>query len=129
MPQRQSLPRPGSLRSFAGGVASLLLTRAELLSLEAQELKDDIIGSLFTGMLALILIAVGLTAGLLLVWTLTPPTLRAWVLAVCTLSFCGAGAWLGFSLRRRLRDQGPAFATTLEEVRKDWAALGGGDAP
>ncbi|KMN32104.1 hypothetical protein VI26_18235 [Chromobacterium sp. LK1] len=129
MPQRQAQARPGSLRSFAGGVASLLLTRAELLTLEAQELKDEIIASLFTGMLALILIAVGLMAGLLLIWTLTPPAQRAWALGACALLFCGAGALLGFRLRQRLRAQPAAFSVTLDEVRKDWAALGGGDAP
>lgn len=127
--QRQAQPRPGSLRSFAGGVASLLLTRAELLTLEAQELKDEIIASLFTGMLALILIAVGLMAGLLLIWTLTPPAQRAWALAACALLFCGAGMLLGLRLRQRLRAQPPAFSVTLDEVRKDWSALSGGDAP
>ena len=100
-----------------------------MLTLEAQELKDEIIASLFTGMLALILIAVGLMAGLLLIWTLTPPAQRAWALGACALLFCGAGALLGFRLRQRLRAQPAAFSVTLDEVRKDWAALGGGDAP
>ncbi|POZ63693.1 phage holin family protein [Chromobacterium alticapitis] len=123
-------PRPGSLRSFAGGVASLLLTRAELASLEAQELKDEAIGNLLLGMLGLILLGCGLMALVLALWALTPAPWRLAVMAALALLFCAGGAAVMLNLRRRLREQPAPFSSTLEEVRKDWAALGpGGNSP
>ncbi|WP_199155129.1 phage holin family protein [Chromobacterium sp. ASV23] len=127
-PSRQ--PRPGTLRSFVNGIVSLLLTRAELLSLEAQELKDDVVGNLLQGMLGLVLLGCGLIAAVLALWALTPAPWRLAVMAGLALLFCGAGAILLLGLRRKMRHQAAPFATTLEEMRKDWAALGpGGDKP
>jgi uncharacterized membrane protein YqjE len=59
------------LRSLLGGVFSLLLTRLELLVLEAEEQKDALLFSLLLGGLALILLLVGLLSALLLVLVLT----------------------------------------------------------
>ncbi|MEJ8676832.1 phage holin family protein [Chromobacterium amazonense] len=127
-PSRQ--PRPSTLRSFINGVVSLLLTRAELLCLEAQELKDDVVGNLLQGMLGLVLLGCGLIAAVLALWALTPAPWRLAVMAGLALLFCGASAMLLLGLRRKMRHQAPPFATTLEEMRKDWAALGpGGDKP
>ncbi|UTH72633.1 phage holin family protein [Chromobacterium sp. IIBBL 290-4] len=118
------------MRSFAGGVAALLFTRAELLSLEAQELKDDIVGNLLQGMLGLVLLGCGLIAAVLALWALTPAAWRLAVMAALALLLCGASAFLLLGLRRKLREQPAPFATTLEEVRKDWTALGpGGERP
>ncbi|OWY38773.1 hypothetical protein CEK28_11835 [Xenophilus sp. AP218F] len=129
MSETANRPRPGSLRSFAGGVVSLLLTRAELLSLEAQELKDDIVGNLFIGMLALVLLGVGLIAGVLLLWVLTPPAWKAWIMGALAAVLLGSALALLWNLRQRLRRQPQPFAVTLQETRKDWAALGLGERP
>ncbi|MCD4505886.1 phage holin family protein [Chromobacterium piscinae] len=119
-------PRPGTLRSFAGGLASLFLTRAELLALEAQELKDEIVGNLLQGMLGLVLLGCGLIAAVLALWALTPQEWRIAVMASLALLLCGGGIALLLGLRRRLRRQAAPFSTTLEEIRKDWTALGPG---
>ncbi|WP_434633688.1 phage holin family protein [Chromobacterium sp. CV08] len=119
-------PRPGTLRSFADGFASLLLTRAELLALEALELKDEIVGNLLQGMLGVTLLGSGLIAALLALWALTPPPWRIAVMAGLALLLCGGGLALLLGLRRRLRQQPAPFSTTLDEIRKDWAALGPG---
>lgn len=119
-------PRPGTLRSFAGGLASLLLTRAELLALEAQELKDEIVGNLLQGMLGLVLLGCGLIAAVLALWALTPQEWRIAVMTSLALLLCGGGIALLLGLRRRLRRQAAPFSTTLEEIRKDWTALGPG---
>ncbi|ERE04705.1 phage holin family protein [Pseudogulbenkiania ferrooxidans] len=119
-------PRPGTLRSFAGGLASLFLTRAELLALEAQELKDEIVGNLLQGMLGLVLLGCGLIAAVLALWALTPQEWRIAVMAGLALLLCGGGIALLLGLRRRLRQQSAPFSTTLEEIRKDWTALGPG---
>ena len=119
-------PRPGTLRSFAGGLASLFLTRAELLALEAQELKDEIVGNLLQGMLGLVLLGCGLIAAVLALWALTPQEWRIAVMASLALLLCGSGIALLLGLRRRLRQQSAPFSTTLEEIRKDWTALGPG---
>ncbi|WP_047248755.1 phage holin family protein [Chromobacterium subtsugae] len=123
-------PRPGTLRSFANGAAALLLTRAELMALEAQEWKDDIVGNLLQGMLGVVLLGCGLIAAVLALWALTPAEWRLAVMAGLALLLIGAGAALLLSLRRKLREQPAPFAVTLEEARKDWAALGpGGERP
>ncbi|MCD5326294.1 phage holin family protein [Chromobacterium piscinae] len=119
-------PRPGTLRSFAGGLASLFLTRAELLALEAQELKDEIVGNLLQGMLGLVLLGCGLIAAVLALWALTPQEWRIAVMTSLALLLCGGGIALLLGLRRRLRRQAAPFSTTLEEIRKDWTALGPG---
>ncbi|MEN2425840.1 phage holin family protein [Chromobacterium vaccinii] len=119
-------PRPGTLRSFAGGLASLFLTRAELLTLEAQELKDEIVGNLLQGMLGLVLLGCGLIAAVLALWALTPQEWRIAIMAGLALLLCGGGIALLLGLRRRLRRQAAPFSTTLEEIRKDWTALGPG---
>ncbi|MEN7430319.1 phage holin family protein [Chromobacterium sp. TRC.1.1.SA] len=119
-------PRPGTLRSFAGGLASLFLTRAELLALEAQELKDEIVGNLLQGMLGLVLLGCGLIAAVLALWALTPQEWRIAVMAGLALLLCGGGIALLLGLRRRLRQQSAPFSTTLQEIRKDWTALGPG---
>lgn len=119
-------PRPGTLRSFAGGLASLFLTRAELLALEAQELKDEIVGNLLQGMLGLVLLGCGLIAAVLALWALTPQEWRIAVMAGLALLLCGGGIALLLGLRKRLRQQSAPFSTTLEEIRKDWTALGPG---
>ncbi|MEN3809394.1 phage holin family protein, partial [Chromobacterium piscinae] len=117
---------PGTLRSFAGGLASLFLTRAELLALEAQELKDEIVGNLLQGMLGLVLLGCGLIAAVLALWALTPQEWRIAVMTSLALLLCGGGIALLLGLRRRLRRQAAPFSTTLEEIRKDWTALGPG---
>ncbi|OHX13163.1 phage holin family protein [Chromobacterium sphagni] len=125
MSEKQHSHHPGSLSSFADGVVSLLLTRAELLTLEAQELKDEILANLFSGMLALILLAIGLLATLFLLWILTPVAFKAWAMASMALLFIGGSLLLLWQLRRRLLRQGPAFALTIQELRKDWGAMSG----
>ncbi|AAQ61129.1 phage holin family protein [Chromobacterium violaceum] len=124
MSDSSQAPRPGTLRSFAGGLASLFLTRAELLALEIQELKDEIVGNLLQGMLGLVLLGCGLIAAVLALWALTPAEWRLAIMAGLALLLCGGGLALLLGLRRRLRQQPAPFSTTLEEIRKDWAALG-----
>ena len=126
MPETANRPRPGSLRSFAGGVVSLLLTRAELLALEAQELKDEVVGNLLQGMLGLVLLGCGLIAAVFALWALTPQEWRIVIMASLALLLCGSGLALLLGLRLRMRRQASPFSTTIEEVRKDWAALGAG---
>ncbi|WP_230369239.1 hypothetical protein [Paludibacterium denitrificans] len=70
-------PRPGTLRSFIGGVFSLLLTRAELLSLEAEEQKDRLLATLLLGGLALVCLLLGLMAMLLVIVLVTAYQLTA----------------------------------------------------
>lgn len=118
-------PRPGSIRSLMGGVFSLLLTRFELLLLEAEEQKDSLLFSLLLGGLALILLLLALLCGLLLILVLTPESSRALVLGVMTLlSLAGALGLLWHVRQRAYRSPAP-FADTVAEVRKDWDSLSG----
>lgn len=118
-------PRPGTFRSLLSGIGALVLTRAELLALEAQEHKDHLIISLFIGGIALLLFLIGSLAMLLLIVLLTPENGRVWVLAVLAgLPLMGSLILL-IVVRKRLQQQMPPFTTTLAEIRKDWEALKG----
>ncbi|MDF0605986.1 phage holin family protein [Neisseriaceae bacterium TC5R-5] len=123
MSEKPSSPRPGSLRSFAGGLFALLQTRAQLLSLEAQELKHELLINLLLAVLAFLLLLLGLVAGLLLIWALTPADMRAWVMGGIAMLLIASSLLLIQQLLRRQRQKQAAFAMTREEVRKDWAAL------
>ncbi|HJV07120.1 MAG TPA: phage holin family protein [Chromobacteriaceae bacterium] len=118
-------PRPGTLRSFIGGVFSLLLTRAELLSLEAEEQKDRLLATLLLGGLALVCLLLGLMAMLLVIVLVTPASSRPLVLGLMASGLLGSGGLALLWLRWQLRRQASPFACTLSEVRKDWDALNG----
>jgi len=118
-------PRPGSLRSILGGLVSLLLTRAELLGLEAQEQKEALLFNVLAGVAALIALLVGLQALLLFIMVLSPEPWRALVLGLLALVFLLGGVLALYQMRRRLHRQPAPFSATLSEVRKDWESLNG----
>ncbi|MDN0081457.1 phage holin family protein [Crenobacter sp. SG2305] len=116
-------PRPGSLRSVLGGLVSLLLTRAELFGLEAQEQKEALLFDVLTGVAALVAFLVGLQALLLFIMVLSPEPWRALVLGLLAVVFLLGGTFALFWMRRRLHSQPAPFSVTLNEVRKDWEIL------
>ncbi|MDN0075475.1 phage holin family protein [Crenobacter sp. SG2303] len=116
-------PRPGSLRSILGGLVSLLLTRAELFGLEAQEQKEALLFDVLTGVAALIAFLVGLQALLLFIMVLSPEPWRALVLGLLAVVFLLGGTFALYRMRRRLHSQPAPFSVTLNEVRKDWEIL------
>lgn len=119
--------RPGSLRSFLGGVVALLQVRAELLSLEGQELKEQLLGNLLLLAMTLVLALVGLSCVLILVLLLTPAESRALVFGLLSVLLLAGAAGCVLCLRRRLRREGAPFAGTIAELRRDWQSIGGKD--
>jgi uncharacterized membrane protein YqjE len=129
MADHTSQPRPGSLRSILGGFVSLLLTRAELFGLEAQEQKEALLYNMLAGVAALVALLVGLQALLLFIMVLSPEPWRALVLGLLALFFLAGGAIALLRMRRRLHQQPAPFSATLSEVRKDWDSLNEKGAP
>ena len=50
---------------------------------------------------------------------------REWVLAGITVLFAGTGAWAAVVWRRKARNKPAFLATTVAELKRDRAALGG----
>jgi uncharacterized membrane protein YqjE len=124
MEQSKSSPaKPGSLRSLLGRVVSLVLVRAELFSVEAQEHKAALIYNLGLATAAFGALLLGLLSTVLLIAVLTPPAWRVLVLAVIALGFILLALLALWRLKNRLENQGAPFSLTLGEVQKDWDAL------
>ncbi|BEV71047.1 MULTISPECIES: phage holin family protein [unclassified Paludibacterium] len=121
-----SSPRParaGTIRSLLDRAVSLFLVRAELFSIEAREQKEALLAQLLLAFAAFCALLLTMMAGLLLLVVLTPAAWRAWVLAGVTLVAALSCLLLLWRLMHALQHQPPAFATTLQEVRKDCQTL------
>ncbi len=114
-----------ALADLAANGAALISTRLELLSLEAQEARDRLLGQLA------LLLAAALCLGLaLLVATLAvalyfwPTEYRFLALGLLALAYAVAGAGLVVAVLRRLRHDPAPFAVTADVLRQDARSLG-----
>lgn len=121
--------RPGSLSSLLNGLVALLFTRAELARIEWQEQQERLLLQMLLVGMALVLLLAALVATLLFVALLTPEAWRGTVMGVLALLLAASGIVLLLWARRRVAQTAPAFACTLQEVRKDWQAISGKDLP
>jgi uncharacterized membrane protein YqjE len=115
--------RPGSLRSLLTGVLSLLLNRAQLAELEAQEHWHRLLSYALLAGITLLSAVVALVALLLFLAVILPPAWRAPVLAGTALLFCLIAAASLWRLAWRLAHAPVAFAATRAELQKDWQLL------
>jgi uncharacterized membrane protein YqjE len=120
-------PRPGTLRSVLGRIVSLLLVRAELLSIEAQEHKIALVNNLVIVAAAFACMLVGLMAGMLFLTLIMPPAWRVPVLGCLALGFVMLAAFALWRLKRRFDQQKSPFSQTLSELQKDWEVVSGKD--
>jgi len=108
-----------SLKGLAGTVLTLLQVRLELLSVEAQEEVVRVVGLLLWGVVAVILLALGLGFLAILITVALWETQRLLALAVFAtlfLSLGGVAAWQAY--QRALRGSA-LFAGSLAELRQD----------
>ena len=116
-----------SLRGLLMSGLALAENRLALLSNELEEQKLRLVHGLVMAVAGLFVLGVGLVLFVGFVLLLFWDGYRLPALAVLTLGFLGAGAWLLASARRRLRSDGGPFGATLAELRADRAAVAGRD--
>jgi len=116
-----------SLRSLARSLLEVLRTRLELLSLDLEAARLRLLSMLLLGALAFLGFALGLVVAafwLVAAWWDTPH--RLLVMGLLTGFFLGGGLLALLLLAWRARRGPRIFAATLEELRQDRDALGGG---
>ena len=119
--------RPGTVRSVLGRVVSLVLVRAEILTIEAQEHKIALVRQLIWVAAASAFMLVGLMAGMLFLALVMPASVRVAVLGALALGFILLSGLSLWQLKRRFDHQPAPFQLTLSELQKDWEVLSGKD--
>jgi uncharacterized membrane protein YqjE len=125
-----SVASPGlfaSLRGFAATGLALLLTRLELLKVEAQEEVGRVAALLVAALLAALLAVVGIAFLAALVTVLLWDTHRVATLGVFALLFLGGSAAAILHARRLIRQGTRSFSASLAEIRQDATTLKPGD--
>ena len=116
-------PKAGSLRSIISRLSALILVRAELFAMEAEEQKNRLLHNFLLAGMALLALLFAMISGLILVVALTPPALRITVFAILTLAGLAICLLLFWRIKRRISQQAHPFSLTLSEVRKDCRLL------
>ena len=120
----QTHNRPvGGIRALLGGFSALFCNRAELLGLELQEQKYELLLNLQWLVLSLLSLFLALLAALTLIVFITPEQWRVAVFALLTVLFAALGLGGMLLLRRRLSQQPTPFSATVNEIRKDFVTL------
>lgn len=113
-----------SIGSLAGTLVSILRTRIELFSLEATEQKSRLIKLILMVLGAALFLALAIVAiSLLVVLYFWPTDYRylAWWLLIVFYVALGVGLLL--AVRRSLVSEPVPFAATIDELRRDMAAI------
>jgi uncharacterized membrane protein YqjE len=108
-----------SLKGFAGTVLTLLQVRLELLSVEAQEEVVRVVGLLLWGLVAALLLAMGLGFLAIFITVALWDTQRLLALAVFTTLFLTLGGIATWMAWQRARRGSTLFASSLAELRQD----------
>jgi uncharacterized membrane protein YqjE len=129
MSDRSSPGLLGSLRGLLRNGAELAEVRLELFATEIRQEKLRLLESLAWLGVAMLALSVGLVLMAVFLVLLVGEPYRLSTLGVVTLLYL-AGAWFAWQRSRaRQRADGPAFAASLAELRRDRAMLGGQPAP
>jgi uncharacterized membrane protein YqjE len=115
-----------SLRSLARTLVEILRTRLEMLALDLEEAKLRLLSLLLLGALAFLGFALGTVLAAFWLVAVFWDTHRLLVLGLLTGVFLGGGALALALLAAKARRSPSPFAATLEELRKDRDAMGGG---
>ncbi len=108
-----------SLKGLAGTVLTLLQVRLELLSVEAQEEVTRVVSLLLYGVVAVILLALGLGFLAILITVALWESQRLLALAVFATLFLalgGVAAWLAY---QRVQRGSALFVASLTELQQD----------
>jgi uncharacterized membrane protein YqjE len=114
-----------AVADLAAHSAALLGTRLELLGLEAQDVRDRLLGRLALLLAAAVFLLLALLVATLTValyfWPTEHRFLALWLLA---LGYAVVGAGLAATLLKRLRQDPAPFAATADVLRQDARAFG-----
>ena len=125
-------PPPGLLASGRTLVAALVEIGHARLRLARTELEEErvrIAELLLLAAFALFFLGIGLVLACLLLVLLMWDGPRVLVLGLLTSAFLAVGAAAAVAWRRKARSKPPLLAATLEELRRDQAALRPDTAP
>jgi uncharacterized membrane protein YqjE len=107
------------LRRIIGSVFAILQTRLELVGIEIAEEKDRLIGVLFLGLAATMLVTMALIALTALIAIAFWDTYRWQALAGITAVYAIAGLACALKARSGLRNAPMVFEATIAEFEKD----------
>jgi uncharacterized membrane protein YqjE len=120
----------GSLSRLLDTVLGMAQTRLELLGTELEQEKLRLLGALWQGALALLLLGLALVCALGFLVLLFWEGYRLPAIGGLTLLLGGSGAWLLARARQALRSpEGGLFALSLGEIRRDREGLAPAAAP
>lgn len=111
------------LRGLLADVLELVQVRLELASIEAREDLGQVLVLLVQGLLALMLLGLGLVFLVLFVTILLWDSQRLLTLGLLTALFFASAAVLALLARRRLRRGLRLFRSSLDELRRDQEQL------
>lgn len=123
MATRSSPSTSARLRSLLADVLELIQVRLELASIEAREDLGQLLVLLALGLLALLLLGLGLVFLALFVTVLLWDSQRLLALGGLTALFFAAALVLGLLARRRLRQGLRLFRSSIDELRRDQEQL------
>jgi uncharacterized membrane protein YqjE len=109
----------GPLRRLVGSALGLLQTRLELVGIELAEEKERLMGVLFLGLAAMMLVTMALISLTVLIAIAFWDTYRWQSLATITALYALAGIVCALKARASLRHAPTVFEATLAEIEKD----------
>jgi len=112
-----------SLRRLLGTVFEIAQVRLDLLGTELELEKRRVFDALLSGLVALLMLGVGLVLLCGFIILLFWEGYRLAAVGVLALLFLAAGAWLVHAARHRLQSPNGMFDASLAELRRDRAGL------
>lgn len=118
-PLPQMADSPGSLRDVGRNLLSLFCDRVEMVAIEFQEERLRTQQKLTVAVLAAVFLALGVQLLAFLVIVLCWDTYRVAAVVLVTALYLGVGLWAVALFRHLMHNSPKAFATTMDEFRKD----------
>lgn len=112
-----------SLRRLLGTVFEIAQVRLDLLGTELELEKRRVFDALLSGLVALLMLGVGLVLLCGFIILLFWEGYRLAAVGVLALLFLAAGVWLVHTARHRLQSPNGMFDASLAELRRDRAGL------
>lgn len=112
-----------SLRRMLTTLLGMLQNRLELFSLELQDEREWLVGTLVWASALVFLSGCALILITITIVLLTPAEVQRYVLVALCLVYIALAVGGAIGLRKRLNEKPPAFKDTVSELKKDIASL------
>lgn len=103
-------------------LVAMLQTRAELAAVEVEEESLRFLSYMVRALLALLLVGIAVVLGVFLVILLFWDSYRIESVVAVMALLLGGAAWLGWQVRRDIRNKPRLLGATIAEINKDVAA-------